>query len=103
MVWKKQFSTHTRTHTLTSHGAESIALLCVIVVGGTTPPHAITAPISGTFGVVASTVEEREVAQTAVGVSTSGYHNGCNREGNTNSMAGSTDFLKVRYLKRHLK
>lgn len=73
----------THTHILTSHGAESKELLCVVVVGGTTPSHAITAAIGGAVGVVAATVEEREVAQATVGVSTSCYHNGWNREGDT--------------------
>lgn len=72
-----------RAHTLTSHRAESKALLRVVVVGGTTPPHAITASICGAVSVVAATVEEGEVAQGAVGVSTSCCHNGCNREGRT--------------------
>lgn len=68
-------------HTLTSHGAESKALLCVVVVGGTTPSHAITTAVRGAVGVVAAAVEEGEVAQGAVGVPTSCCHNGWNREG----------------------
>lgn len=79
MVWNKQSS----THTLTSHGAKSKALLCVVVVGGATPPHAITASVRGAIGVVAATVEEGEMAQAAVGVSTSCCHNGWNRDRDT--------------------
>lgn len=56
-------------HTLTIHGAESKALVSVVVVGGATPPHAITTPIRGAVSVVASTVEEGEVTQGTVGVS----------------------------------
>lgn len=48
---------------------------------GTTPPHAIAAPIRGAIGVVAPTVEEGEVAQRTVGVSTSRCHNSYIREG----------------------
>lgn len=64
--------------TLTGHGAESEALLRVVVVGGTAPPHAVPAPVRGAVGVVAAAVEEGEVAQGAVGVPASRYHNGWN-------------------------
>ena len=79
MVWNK----HKATHTLTSHGAESKALLCVVDVGGTTPPHAVTSPIRGAVSVVTAAVEEGEVAQAAVGVSTSCCHDGWKRDGST--------------------
>lgn len=57
---------------LTSHGTEPEELVGVIVVGGTTPFHAVTAPIRGAVAVVAPTVEEGEVAQASIGVPTSG-------------------------------
>lgn len=41
-------------------------------MGGTTPFHAITAPIRGAVSVVAPAVEEGEVAQGSIRVSTSG-------------------------------
>jgi len=49
-------------------------------VGGATPPHAITSPVRGAVGVVAAAIEEGEVAQGTMGVSTSGSHNGWNRD-----------------------
>lgn len=75
--------TKQHTQTLTSHGAEPKVLLCVVVVSGTTPPHAITAPVSGAVSVVAATVEEGKVAQSAIGVSTYCCHNGWNEENTT--------------------
>lgn len=50
-------------------------------MGGTTPSHAIAAPIRGAVGVVAATVEEGELAQGTVGVSTPCCHNGWIMEG----------------------
>lgn len=73
--------------TLTSHGAKSKELLCIIVVGGTTPPHAITTPIRGALCVVATAVEEGKVTEGAVGVSTSCRHNGW--DGDTHKMITS--------------
>lgn len=77
ILWSKQSS----KPTLTSHGAESKELFCVVVMGGTTPSHAIAAPIRGAVGVVAATVEEGEVAQGTIGVSTSCCYNGWIIEG----------------------
>lgn len=70
-------STNQTKHTLTSHWTEPVALFCVVVVGGTAPPHAVPAPVGGALGVVLTAVEEGEVAEGAVGVSTSGHHGGC--------------------------
>lgn len=67
---------HNAEHKLTSHGAESITLLSVIVVSCTTPSHAITAPVCGAVSVVAAAIEEGKVAQSAIGVATSCYHHG---------------------------
>lgn len=77
ILWRKQSS----EPTLTSHGAESKQLVCVIVMGGTTPSHAIASPIRGAVGVVAATVEEGELAQGTVRVSTSCCYNGWIMEG----------------------
>lgn len=60
---------------LTIHGAETKELVCVIVIGGTAPSHGITAPVRGALCVVAATVQEGEVAQGTIGVSTPCCHN----------------------------
>lgn len=57
---------------LTSHGTEPVELVLVVVVGGTAPSHGVAAPVRGAVGVVAPPVEEGEVAQGSVRVSTSG-------------------------------
>lgn len=41
-------------------------------MGGTAPSHGVAAPVRGAVGVVAPPVEEGEVAQGSVRVSTSG-------------------------------
>lgn len=65
---------------LTSHGAESEALVHVVVVSGAAPPHVIAPPVHGAVRVVAAAVEEGEVTQGAVGVSASCCNDGWNRE-----------------------
>lgn len=79
--FKKKSSTFT-LDTLTSHGAESKALVVVIIMSGTAPPHAVTTPIRGAFSVVASAVEEGKVTEGVVGVSTSCCHDCCSGEEN---------------------
>lgn len=76
LVWVVFFQIQEFSHTLTSHGAESKPLLRIIVMSGTAPSHAIPATISGAVGVVTTTVEEGEVTQGTVGVSTSCCYNG---------------------------
>lgn len=61
---------------LTSHGAESIHLLSVIVISSAAPSHAISSPISGAVCIITATVEEGEVAQGTIGVSTNCCYNG---------------------------
>lgn len=63
-------------YALTSHGTESIHLLSVIVVSSAAPSHAISSPISGAVCVIATTVEEGEVAQSTIGVSANCCYNG---------------------------
>lgn len=63
-------------YVLTSHGAESIHLLSVIVISSAAPSHAVSPPISGAVCVITTAIEEGEVAQGTVGVSTNCCYNG---------------------------
>lgn len=63
-------------YALTSHWAESIHLLSVIVISSAAPSHAISSPISGAVCVITTAVEEGEVAQGTIGVSTNCCYNG---------------------------
>ena len=62
---------------LTGHGTEAKTLLPIVVVGGSTPHHAIAASIGGAVCVVVTVIQEGELAQGTVGVPTSGCHHDC--------------------------
>lgn len=77
--WWMKLWTETKQNVLTCHGAKPKELITVIVVGGTTPPHAVTPPVCGAVCVVTTTVEEGEVAQSPIGVPAQRRHDSWNQ------------------------
>lgn len=57
---------------LTCHGTEAKPLLSVIVISCAAPFHAISPAVSGAVSVVTAVVEEGELTECTIGVSSSG-------------------------------
>lgn len=57
-----------------SHGAESKLLVSIIVLCGATPFHVVSPALRGTVSVVVVVVQEGEVAQGTIGISTSSLY-----------------------------
>lgn len=81
---KNDFQCHTTSHqhlesphTLTSHGAEAEASLCVVVCCSAAPLHAVSTAVSGAVGVVPAVVEVGELAQSTIRISASCCYNYC--------------------------
>lgn len=65
---------------LTSHGAESKLLVSIIVLRGSAPFHVVPPALRSAVRVVAVVVQEREVAQGPIGISTSSLNQNCPKQ-----------------------
>lgn len=66
---------------LTSHGAETETLLIVIVCCGAAPFHPISTSFCGAVSVVLTIIDEWELTQSSIGITTTCYHKHC-KQGN---------------------